>query len=306
MGFAFVRRITSLLLFVFLGSGVMAQPSSEVDGHVGVALRMIGHQLLLASDDSTSLVKPITTDGEKYMLAFEDSLVLDPTFLIQVTDSIFQVADLSAHYIIEVKVCGSEGVVYGFERNLEDHKDKVVDVIPCGSRIYEKDCYIIYVTFLTEMKSEALSEESDEEGWINYVLSILLFGIAAYMIFRWISSLYKRRQEDATGETMEEGRIKIGKHYLFDRVGMTLMFNDELEELTAKEADLLLLLVETANEPLRKEVILEKVWGDQGDYIGRTLDVFISKLRKKLAKDENLKIVNLRGVGYKLIITNKI
>jgi DNA-binding response OmpR family regulator len=47
---------------------------------------------------------------------------------------------------------------------------------------------------------------------------------------------------------------------------------------------------------------LNKVWGDEGDYIGRTLDVFISKLRKKLEADSSIKIVNIRGVGYKLVM----
>ena len=55
-------------------------------------------------------------------------------------------------------------------------------------------------------------------------------------------------------------------------------------------------------ELLEREVILKTVWGDDGDYIGRTLDVFISKLRKKLEANTNLKIVNIRGVGYKLVI----
>jgi len=47
---------------------------------------------------------------------------------------------------------------------------------------------------------------------------------------------------------------------------------------------------------------LANVWGDQGDYVGRTLDVFISKLRKKLEADTNVRIVNIRGVGYKLVL----
>ena len=56
------------------------------------------------------------------------------------------------------------------------------------------------------------------------------------------------------------------------------------------------------NKPIAREDILQRIWGDEGDYVGRTLDVFISKLRKKLAADASLKIVNLRGVGYKLVM----
>ena len=62
------------------------------------------------------------------------------------------------------------------------------------------------------------------------------------------------------------------------------------------------LLIAGANEPVDRNELLREVWGDEGDYVGRTLDVFISKLRKKLKPDPSLKIVNIRGIGYKLVI----
>jgi DNA-binding response OmpR family regulator len=64
------------------------------------------------------------------------------------------------------------------------------------------------------------------------------------------------------------------------------------------------LLNNTVNNTVEKEIILKEVWGDEGDYVGRTLDVFISKLRKKLESDDKVKIVNVRGVGYKLVVNN--
>jgi DNA-binding response OmpR family regulator len=57
------------------------------------------------------------------------------------------------------------------------------------------------------------------------------------------------------------------------------------------------------DETIEREKILNVVWGDEGDYVGRTLDVFISKLRKKFSGDENVKIINVRGVGYKLMLS---
>ena len=69
-----------------------------------------------------------------------------------------------------------------------------------------------------------------------------------------------------------------------------------------KETDLLLLLYKAANTTVERELILNVVWGDEGDYVGRTLDVFISKLRKKLEADSSVKIVTTRGVGYKLVV----
>lgn len=62
------------------------------------------------------------------------------------------------------------------------------------------------------------------------------------------------------------------------------------------------LLYTNLNQTVNREHILQVVWGDEGDYLGRTLDVFISKLRKKLGADSNLKIVNIRGIGYRMVL----
>ncbi|MBL6447968.1 winged helix-turn-helix transcriptional regulator [Fulvivirga sp. 29W222] len=86
---------------------------------------------------------------------------------------------------------------------------------------------------------------------------------------------------------------------------MTLSHKYKTTELSGKEADLLYLLYSSENQTLKREYILKVVWGDEGDYVGRTLDVFISKLRKKLVADTSLKIINIRGIGYKFVIGNR-
>ena len=85
---------------------------------------------------------------------------------------------------------------------------------------------------------------------------------------------------------------------------MVLIRKEKTIELTSKENELLSLLYEFANETVNKETILNKVWGDEGDYVGRTLDVYISKLRKKLENDSSIELKNIRGIGYKLIVEN--
>jgi len=54
------------------------------------------------------------------------------------------------------------------------------------------------------------------------------------------------------------------------------------------------------NQPVEREQILKEGWGDKGDYLGRTLAIYISKLRKKLEPDASWKVENIRGVGYRL------
>ena len=84
-----------------------------------------------------------------------------------------------------------------------------------------------------------------------------------------------------------------------------MIFNNKKTELTGKETALLMLLYTNVNLVVEKDRILKDVWGDEGDYVGRTLDVYISKLRKKLEADPRLKIVNIRGIGYKFIVDLK-
>ncbi len=95
------------------------------------------------------------------------------------------------------------------------------------------------------------------------------------------------------------GRTPIGQ-YWFDYDNLLLAYGDEEgETLTQKEADLLRLLNEHRNQLIKRSYILETVWGKNDYFLGRSLDVFISRLRKYLRRDERIKIENVHGVGFK-------
>lgn len=94
--------------------------------------------------------------------------------------------------------------------------------------------------------------------------------------------------------------IKIGE-YTFNLTKQTLEFSSDIEQITHREAQLLFYLYEKKNEVLDRTFILNKLWGNDDFFNARSMDVFISKLRKKLKKDENIQILNVRGFGYKLI-----
>jgi len=86
--------------------------------------------------------------------------------------------------------------------------------------------------------------------------------------------------------------------YEFNYKNLSLKFQEEEKILTQKEADLLKLIAENQNEVMKRSFILENVWGEDDYFLGRSLDVFISRLRKYLSKDNNLKIKNIHGVGF--------
>lgn len=92
--------------------------------------------------------------------------------------------------------------------------------------------------------------------------------------------------------------VMIG-HYSFDYKNLNLGNGSYSETLTQKEADLLKLLNENKNQVVKRSFILETIWGKDDYFLGRSLDVFISRLRKYLSLDERIKIENIHGVGFK-------
>ena len=110
-----------------------------------------------------------------------------------------------------------------------------------------------------------------------------------------IKSLLNRIELKTNVDTIEIGS------YIFNYTKQTLEYFKTTETLTHREAQLLFYLFENKNEVLDRTFILNKLWGNDDFFNARSMDVFISKLRKKLKKDPNIQILNVRGFGYKLI-----
>ncbi|PRX57819.1 response regulator transcription factor [Flagellimonas meridianipacifica] len=98
----------------------------------------------------------------------------------------------------------------------------------------------------------------------------------------------------------QKDNILLGK-FTFNYTKQLLILGEEEQSLTHKEAELLYHLIQKQNDVLDRSEILKKLWGDDDFFNARSMDVFITKLRKKLKKDENIQIINIRGLGYKLI-----
>jgi len=101
-------------------------------------------------------------------------------------------------------------------------------------------------------------------------------------------------------------KLSIGR-YNFNFQKQTLQFRDsEIIKLTHREACLLLYLIENKNIVSDKSEILNKIWGNDDFFTARSMDVYISKLRKKLSNDRDIQIMNVKGIGYKLICQDNI
>lgn len=294
-----MRSIIGFLLFAALSCGwVTADASQNVveERHIQVALRKVGHQVLISAGDSTSRVLPIHKKDDRYIVQFESEFTLNPDALVGAVKRVFEESNIHTAYIVEVEECESGAIAYSYE--ILAQSDSVGF---CADRTLSTGCYNLLFTLLDESAADLAIEPTSGEGQDADILTansgffpgllfvLLLMGIGAFL---WV-----RKHNRATDPDL----IQLGE-YFFDQRNTELLRNGRRIELTGKEAQLLLVLHDMANRTVEREVILNRVWGDQGDYVGRTLDVFISKLRKKLEDDSSLKIVNIRGVGYKLVM----
>jgi DNA-binding response OmpR family regulator len=95
-------------------------------------------------------------------------------------------------------------------------------------------------------------------------------------------------------------------NYTFDYNNLALTIDDDTQVLTQREADILYLFCQNLGNVLRREEILLKIWGQDDYFVGRSLDVFLSKLRKYLKKDPNVEIQNYHSVGFKLVVPDEV
>lgn len=108
-----------------------------------------------------------------------------------------------------------------------------------------------------------------------------------------------RRTHGRTEDPRNRDKFELGE-YTFDHRNLQLSHPTEERKLTKKEAEVLRLLCMHTDQVLARELVLNMVWGDDTYFLGRSLDVFISRLRKYLKHDPEVQIVNVHGVGFKL------
>ncbi|HEX2936497.1 MAG TPA: response regulator transcription factor [Bacteroidales bacterium] len=104
------------------------------------------------------------------------------------------------------------------------------------------------------------------------------------------------------GKKADKASVYSMGSYKFDYSNLLLNMNGSSLKLTRREADILRFLLQNKNQLVKREDILLQLWGSDDYFLGRSLDVFISKLRKYLSSDDSIKIVNFHAVGFKLEI----
>jgi DNA-binding response OmpR family regulator len=116
-----------------------------------------------------------------------------------------------------------------------------------------------------------------------------------------INALLKRTELTGKKEDQQPSKFSIG-NYDFDYTTQLISINGTQQKLSTKEAELLRLLCLKRNEVLTREEALLHIWHDDNYFNGRSMDVFLSKIRKYLKDDSSVEIINVHGKGYKLLV----
>lgn len=247
-----------------------------------VLLRKIGDELLTQSGDSTSRVLPVKKIAEnKYQISFEKELSFQPASLVNTTSRLLASDPVASDYVVNVVKCGNNSVTYGYAIS----KNKKDDIIACKGRVQPKGCYVINITFKPAGINTAKS---------GFVLgSVSFLALAGFILFKAVKPL------KAAPAAQNTGILTLGQ-VLFNPQLQQLVINNNTIDLTGTETRLLHILASSPNQTIERSRLQKEIWEDEGVIVGRSLDMFISKLRKKLELDPNINIVVVRGKGYKL------
>lgn len=125
------------------------------------------------------------------------------------------------------------------------------------------------------------------------------------LLLRIKAVLHRIERNSVFSYTLGNDKINIGR-FVFDAKNMLLILDGQEQTLTRKEAALLKVLYDNKNDLVTRKKVLKMIWGNNDYFIGRSMDVFIARLRKYLKADPNVKILTVHGVGFRLVVAEPV
>lgn len=292
-------RIAFILIMVILILAFL--PNNNATGNnesvrfsekVNLALRRTAHHLLLANGDSASVVPPVQQlDAGSFNVKIDH--LFDYKKLPQLLQESLDLHGIKRAYDVSILNCSNSEIQLGY--NFQDLNQK--GGVPCVDRKQEPGCYNLKISFYPETKTA-----STGTNWWLLPLGSLMAGLGFIV--------WKRTREKELPQIKTEGlpeitdiKKRFGSSTL-DMSNLLLISAGNSYNLTYREAKLLNLFVDNPNQILERDFILKSVWEDEGIIVGRSVDVFVSRLRKMLTDDFRLKIAAVHGVGYRMEVTS--
>ncbi|HRE65480.1 MAG TPA: winged helix-turn-helix domain-containing protein [Cyclobacteriaceae bacterium] len=278
-----VIGLIAISVFLLSAGSIITQPESRFpEKEISIALRNVGHRLLLHAGDSTSRVLPVKQLTEyNYLLEFQTPFAFVPDSLVNIVQQSLKATSLSLDYVVNVLACGSQEIVYGFQIG----NQKQTTLVPCLGREQPEGCYVINLSFL----------QADSSQKKSYLFALALVSLVT---IGFVGRAYPKNKNVILNQS---SAALIGKFEFYADL-RKLRLGKLSVDLSDKESQLLKLFVQQINQPVAREVLMKEVWQDNGALISRSLDVFVSRLRKKLKDDPTIQLQNVHGVGYKLVV----
>lgn len=274
----YIFGLISILTITLLCAFNIADKDSFDLAKQEIMLRKIGHELLLQSGDSSSHVLPIKKVADnQYQITFENEFTFKPDSLVAIVKRALAKNSLSSDYIVNVVNCKKKEVIYGYAI-LSNTKD---DIIACSGRNQPKNCYYIDIKF----QNGGMSANQKE-----YLLASL-----PWLAFVGLLIVKSKKSQIPSPSPL----LKFG-NTVHNSTNKTISIAGKTIALTSKENKLLSIFAASPNEVIERSRLQKEIWEDEGVIVGRSLDVFVSRLRKKLEEDLNIQIVNIHNKGYKL------
>jgi DNA-binding winged helix-turn-helix (wHTH) protein len=291
-----MRQIAVLFAVLSVGLlfGQFTNPSAENSSaaeqpfadNINLALRRTAHQLLINAGDSTNRIPPVQQlNATTFLIRLERPFDYGnlPALLQQSMDR----QGITQQYNVSLLDCQSGEIQLGYS-GLDFQEARTV---PCTDRQQKNGCYNLRVAFV-----ESTTPSRLVTNWTGWLIGFLLLG-SAYVAWTSVPNQVKPEPSPPTNQ------IELGQT-AFCLPNQSMVVAGHPHTLTYREAKLLSLFVHHPNQLLERDFILKSVWEDEGIIVGRSVDVFVSRLRKLLQTDSSLRIVAVHGVGYRLEVND--
>lgn len=290
----FITIAIGLLLIVIAFATDKAKKSDFDTAKEVIVMRNIAHQILRYTGDSTSPIAPVNRiSATEFRIPFKSAFAFKPDSLVSIIDKVIADNKLPSRYIVSVLERKTDTLVYGYAVMGPQQQN----IVPCSGRDQPAKPYDIDIKF-------------DEKKWYTdkglYAGGISLLGVGLLMFvvsgYKKAGDKPKASEEDAP--VNPKPGITIGR-YIFFAEDQLLKLDETDTVLTVKEAKILSIFAHAPNQIIDRKRLQKEIWEDEGVIVGRSLDMFISRLRKKLESDPDVKLLNIHGKGYKLEINSK-
>ena len=282
--------VLAVLAAIALSAGTLTVNDSQefLDKRAMLVVREIGHKLLQHAGDSTSRILPVKkVSGRTFQLEFQSRFAFMPDTLVKIVHDRLSNAQLPLDYMVNVYSCSKPDVVFGYEVRARDS-----DVMACLGRSQPTDCYQIQIEFTSDYQ-----RASPMNIW--WAVGFILTGGTLFSLFN--KKVFVQKQKII--EVPDNSFVAVGSYAFYPERALLRKGKEEVE-LSDKEARLLHIFAAHQNQVVERERLLKEVWEDEGVFVvGRSLDVFVSKLRKRLQGDESIRITSIHGKGYKLEVS---